>query len=287
MAVIEVIYMEKILNQEYTTSNALCNAKDVVIEECNFRGDEGAKAPLHNTTNVTLLETTIDQEQALWNCSSISLDHVTVTEYANDAIWNACNVQINHSNFGAVRALRNVKDLKVLNSNLNSPQVCWKCEGVQIENTKLIAEGAFLECSSVNLNRINFAGRNAFQYTSNVQIKDSIIKTQEAFWHSKNVTITDSLLEGERLGWYTENMTLIRCHIKGSTPFAYAKGLKLVDCTMAETDNAFMESEVEATINSEVASVKNPLAGTIEAEGFGKVICEVPTQAKIITRKKI
>ena len=64
----------------------------------------------------------------------------------------------------------------------------------------------------------------------------------------------------------------------------------LEDCEFApDCDLAFEDSEVKATILSPVTSIKNPLAGRIEAESVGEVIIDANSLAKdpveIITRQ--
>ena len=98
--------------------------------------------------------------------------------------------------------------------------------------------------------------------------------TKDACWHSKNVTVQDSVVKGEYLGWYSEGLTLIRCEIIGTQPLCYCKRLKLVDCRMYGCDLAFEYSDVNATIDGHIDSVKNPKSGKIVADSVGKIISE-------------
>lgn len=52
------------------------------------------------------------------------------------------------------------------------------------------------------------------------------------------------------------------------------KNLKLVNCEMVDTDLCFEKSQVEATINSSVVSIKNPLEGKIVVPAVGKIIMD-------------
>jgi len=85
------------------------------------------------------------------------------------------------------------------------------------------------------------------------------LDTKDALWHSKNVTVKNSTLKGEYLEWFSEGLTLINCKIIGTQPLCYCKNLKLINCTMEGTDLSFEYSEVEATINGHVDSIKHPL----------------------------
>ena len=130
-------------------------------------------------------------------------------------------------------------------------------------------------------------GKYSFQYIDNMTIENSFLDTKDAFWHSKNVTVKDSVVKGEYLGWYSEGLTLIRCEIIGTQPLCYCKRLKLVDCRMHGCDLAFEYSDVNATIDGHIDSVKNPKSGKIVADSVGKIISEdsvVDCGAEILVR---
>ena len=50
--------------------------------------------------------------------------------------------------------------------------------------------------------------------------------------------------------------------------------VKLINCKLINTNLAFEYSTVEASINSHIDSIKNPIEGTIQANSIGKVILE-------------
>ena len=112
-------------------------------------------------------------------------------------------------------------------------------------------------------------------------VKDSVFEncnfdTKDAFWHAKNVTVKNSIIKGEYLGWYCENVTLENCTIIGTQPLCYCKGLKLINCRMVDCDLSFERSEVEATVNSSIDSIKNPKRGFIKALSVGEIIQDYP-----------
>ena len=108
----------------------------------------------------------------------------------------------------------------------------------------------------------------------NLEIRNSILDTKDAFWHSKNVVVFDSVVKGEYLGWFSEGLTQVGCKISGTQPLCYCKNLPLVNCTMEGTDLAFEYSDVEATIEGHVDSIKNPRSGSITVDSVGEVIME-------------
>ena len=84
----------------------------------------------------------------------------------------------------------------------------------------------------------------------------------------------DSVVKGEYLAWYASNIRFVRCRISGTQPLCYCKGLILEDCTMEGCDLSFENSEVTATINGRIDSVKNPVCGAITADEIGEIIID-------------
>jgi hypothetical protein len=129
-----------------------------------------------------------------------------------------------------------------------------------------------MDSRNVVLENVQMKGKYSFQYMENLSIRNSNLDTKDAFWHSKNVTVENSVLKGEYLAWFSEGLTLIDCHIIGTQPLCYCKDLKLVNCTMEGTDLSFEYSDVEATVNGHVDSIKNPRSGHITVDSVGEII---------------
>lgn len=67
----------------------------------------------------------------------------------------------------------------------------------------------------------------------------------------------------------------MRCRINGTQPLCYTEGLVMEDCTMGdECDLAFEDSDLQATVNSAIVSVKNPRTGRLHALTIGEVITD-------------
>ena len=108
-------------------------------------------------------------------------------------------------------------------------------------------------------------------------------------WHAKNVTVRNCNIKGEYLGWYCEDVTFIDCHISGTQPLCYAKNLKLINCTMDNCDLSFEYSSVDATINGNVTSIKNPISGKIVVDSCDEIITKdniYNTLARVVVRNK-
>ena len=117
-------------------------------------------------------------------------------------------------------------------------------------------------------------GKYSFQYIEDSVFENCDFDTKDAFWHAKNVIVRNSTVKGEYLAWFSEGLTLINCKIIGTQPLCYCKDLTLIDCTMEQTDLAFEYSDVQATVNGHIDSVKNPRSGSITADSVGDIIME-------------
>ena len=125
------------------------------------------------------------------------------------------------------------------------------------------------------IRNFKLSGNYSFQWSKNIEIHDSILNTKDAFWETDNVTVYDSVIDGEFLGWHSRNLRLVRCHIGGSQPLCYAEGLILEDCTFApDADLALEYSDVKATIQGNVVSIKNPKSGSIKVDSVGEIIID-------------
>ena len=137
---------------------------------------------------------------------------------------------------------------------------------------------AFFEAHNLEINNMDFNGKYSFQYVTNLNISNSFLNTKDAFWHAQNVVVRDSTVKGEYLGWYSNNLTFINCKIIGTQPLCYCNNLKIIDCTMEDTDLSFEYSNVEASINGSILSVKNPKSGHIIADKIEEIILTPDTK---------
>lgn len=197
------------------------------------------------------------------------------------------NGEISNCGIDGIKTLRECENILIKNCVVHSPEFGWKCRGIDIEASVIESEYFLFESKDIKIRNLRMNGKYSFQYIDNMTIENSFLDTKDAFWHSKNVTVKDSVVKGEYLGWYSEGLTLIRCEIIGTQPLCYCKRLKLVDCRMYGCDLAFEYSDVNATIDGHIDSVKNPKSGKIVADSVGKIISEdsvVDCGAEILVR---
>ena len=109
--------------------------------------------------------------------------------------------------------------------------------------------------------------------------------TKDAFWNCRNITVKNSYISGEYFGWNSENIVMENCTLESLQGMCYIKGLVMKNCKLIDTTLSFEYSEVDATIEGHIDSVKNPSSGRIHAGSIGELIMEddrVDTSATII-----
>ena len=117
-------------------------------------------------------------------------------------------------------------------------------------------------------------GKYSFQYINNLSINNSNLDTKDAFWHSENVLVKNSTIKGEYLGWYSKNIRFENCTIIGTQPLCYCENIELINCKMIDTDLAFEYSTVNAIIDGDILSIKNPIEADIVCDNIHEVILE-------------
>ena len=273
--------MQYFTGKTYDEERALYAMDGAEIRECTFAGPADGESALKEAKNIEMADCLFELRYPLWHVTHATLKNCRMTESCRAALWYDKDVTVLDSDLGGIKALRECDDSVIKNCRIVSPEFGWMCRGVKIEDTELTAEYAFLQTRGMELDHFTLHGKYSFQYVENAVIRNSVLNTKDAFWHGKNITVENSVVKGEYLGWYSENLTLINCHISGTQPLCYCKGLKLINCTMENTDLSFEKSEVEATVQGHILSVKNPEKGFVHADSIGEVIVEYPTDCKI------
>ena len=261
-----------ISNQQFDEERALYGLRSGDVVDCTFAGPADGESVLKEARDVNLKGCDFSLRYPLWHVEGFSMENCTMDEKTRAAIWYASGGQIKRCNLGGIKAVRECKDIHISDSSIISQEFGWKSENISMKNSSITAEYVFLDSKDVTLENVQMKGKYSFQYMENLTIRDSYLDTKDAFWHSKNVTVVGSTVKGEYLAWFSDGLTLIDCHIIGTQPLCYCKNLKLINCTMEGTDLSFEYSDVEATVNGHIISVKNPRSGSITADSVGEVI---------------
>ena len=262
----------KYINQNYDEERALYDIEDAEIINCTFAGEADGESALKECRRIKVESCLFELRYPFWHVSGAEISNITMTETCRAALWYDDHVNIKKSTLHGIKALRECKNVTLSECDVDSAEFGWRCSDITVKNTAVNSQYPFFECKNMQLSEFTLSGKYSFQYVENVEIRNSNLKTKDAFWHAKDVTVYDSVIEGEYLGWYSENLRLVRCHIKGTQPLCYCKNLILEDCTTEDCDLSFENSEVRATVNGDIVSVKNPVSGFVKSDSIGEII---------------
>jgi hypothetical protein len=195
-----------------------------------------------------------------------------MTELCRAALWYSTDIEVTGTKFHGIKALRECSDVLIKDSDIISPEFGWSVHNIKMVDSTADSEYFMMRSDGLEFKNVEMKGKYSFQYIENSEFINCKFDTKDAFWHAKNVVVKDSVVKGEYLAWYCENVTFDNCLIIGTQPLCYCKNLKLIDCKMQDADLAFEKSDVDATILSDVISIKNPKSGTIRVNSVQEII---------------
>ena len=266
--------MKYIADQRFGEERALYAVKNAEIRNCAFAGQEDGESALKEARNIVVAGCDFHLRYPFWHAEQAAISDCRMTETCRAALWYNRNITIDNTHMGGIKALRECHGVSIRRSTAVSAEYGWFCKDINIDDFELTGEYPFMHTSGMEVRNFRLHGKYSFQYVENVTIRDSVLATKDAFWHSRNVTVYDSVIKGEYLAWYSENLRLVRCKIIGTQPLCYCKGLILEDCEMEGCDLSFENSEVQATVNGHIDSVKNPANGFVTADSIGEIITD-------------
>ena len=264
--------MKVIENQRFDEERALYESDGVTVRECKFDGEADGESAFKESRNIVAEKCFFNLRYPFWHDDKVSLLDCEMTSLCRAPFWYTSDVHIKDSILHGVKAFRECEGVEINNSDIVSTEFGWSTKNITINGGSAEGEYFMLRAEKVKLLDMRFKGKYSFQYVSDVVIENCELDTKDAFWHSKNVTVRNSIVKGEYLAWYSENLTLENCKIIGTQPLCYCKGLKLINCEMKDADLAFERSEVEATVTSDVISIKNAYSGSISVRSVGEII---------------
>lgn len=264
-----------IQNETYSKERSLYNISGATILNCSFIPllDDG-ESPLKECSNIEVINCNFSLRYALWHDDTVNLINSILDEPCRAPLWYSKNISMNKCSILGVKGFRECNNIDINFCKFVSPEIFWRCNHIHINSSEITSEYGFFESKDIEIDNLTFKGKYSFQYVENMTIRGSNLDTKDAFWHSKNVTVENSIIKGEYLGWYSEGLTLINCEIISHQPLCYCKNLKLINCKMSQCDLAFEYSEVEASINGYIESIKNPKSGSICVDSVGEIIKE-------------
>ena len=266
--------MKKVEKMCIDAERALYGERSLLVEECRFEGPADGESALKECKDIEARRCLFALRYPFWHDVGVLLSDSEMTSSCRAPFWYSRNVSVEKTRLHGDKAFRECKNVSLRACDVRSLEFGWSVDGLAMEDTRAEGEYFLLRSEHVRIKNLTFQGKYSFQYVKNAVIENRVLDTKDAFWHAEGVTVRDSVLKGEYLGCYSKNLTLVRCKIIGTQPFCYAKNLILEDCEMVDCDLSFENTTVQATVNGEIISVKNPAGGSITADSIGEIILD-------------
>ena len=263
---------ELIKNKTFDMERALYHLVSADVENCTFAGEADGESALKECSDVNIKNCVFSLRYPLWHAKGHSVVASRFDDTARAPLWYSFDGKYVNCDINCVKFLRECTNIEFSGCKIKSPEFGWKCKNIALSDTEVEGEYLFLDSYGISLENVKMKGKYSFQYIDGLTIKDSYLDTKDAFWHSKNVRVENSTVKGEYLGWFSEGLTLVNCKIIGTQPLCYCKDLTLIDCTMEGCDLSFEYSEVDATVNGHIDSVKNVKRGRVVADSVGEIV---------------
>ncbi len=274
-------------NEVRDEERAFYGLRNAVVRNCRIDGPADGESAFKECKDIQVEDTFLNLRYPFWHVDNGRLSRCEMTENCRAALWYDNGIVIEDCKMHGIKALRECSNVQIHNTDIISPEFAWRSRDIQIKDVTLQGEYPFFECRNMVIEGLHMKGKYSFQYIENVTFRQCDLDTKDAFWHAKNVVIEDSVVRGEYLAWYAENIRFVRCKLIGTQPLCYCKNLELIDCQMEGCDLSFERSEVTATVQGHIDSVKNPITGSIQADSIGEIILEeeivTPGACKIVT----
>lgn len=270
----------KITQQYLTGERALYNSHNLEIYDTTF--DDG-ESPLKESSDLKIYNSIFKWKYPMWYSKNIYCENVSLIELARSGIWYTKNIEFKDSTLAVPKTFRRSEDIKLTNVTLPvAEETLWNCKNIKFYNVS--SNGKYFGMNSKNIycENFNHNGDYLFDGASDIVIKNARIISKDAFWNCENVVVYDSLIIGEYLGWNSKNIKFVNCTIDSLQGMCYMDNITMENCKLLNTNLAFEYSNVDATINSKIDSVKNPYSGAIKAKDIGEIILD----EKLVDPKK-
>ena len=261
-------------NEIFQEDRALYGLHDAFVAGCRFAGEEDGEAPLKETRNIEVHDSTFRLRYPFWHCENGKVSRIQMTDTCRAPFWYDRNMEITCSTIGGAKALRECENVIMDDCDVYSTEFGWMLRNATISDIRLQSEYSFMRAENVNVRQMKLDGRFSFHYTKNCTIEDSELDTTDSFWHAENVTLRNCTITGEYFGWYSHGLTLINCRLIGKQPLCYARDAELIDCELVDATGAFENTTIEADLTGHVETIYNPMGGHITADSIGKVITD-------------
>lgn len=266
--------MKKYIEQKFTGERALFQSNDLDISYCTFADGE---SPLKESNNLTINNSLFQWKYPLWYCNHVTMKDCVMFEMARAGIWYSNKINMSNVTIEAPKSFRRCNGIIMEKVDMpNASETLWNCNQVTMKNVTAKGDYFAMGSSDMEIEGLTLVGNYSFDGVNNLTIRNARMLSKDAFWNSENVTVYDSFISGEYLGWNSKNVTLVNCTIESLQGMCYMENVILKDCRLLNTNLAFEYSTVDATIDSNIESIKNPYSGRIKAKSIGEVIFDNP-----------
>ena len=265
-------------------------SKHLRVENVKFYPGESA---LKESSDIEAVKCEFMCKYPFWHNNNSQIEDCLFTMYSRAAIWYSKNISMINCRVEAPKMFREIDNLYLENVKLSAAaETLWNCRGIKIRNAEALGgDYIFMNGSNIDIDGFYLQGSYSFQDAKNVVVRNARLDSKDAFWKTENVTVYDSEINGEYLGWYSKNLRLVNCKISGTQPLCYCTNLVLENCTMADDcDLCFEYSTLNAKVNGNIVSIKNPNEGCIACDSVGEIIIDEnsknPDGCKIVVNKE-
>ncbi len=270
----ESMDMKLVKDKEFGGERPLFATHNLRLENVTIHAGESA---LKCCRNIEAVGCTFEGKYPFWHVDGFRVENCLFTPGARAALWYSRGLEMTDTVVEAPKMFREMQNLSLTRVRIpDAQETLWHCCVVKLREVEVDhADYLFMHSADIDIENYRQQGNYSFQYCRDVEIRNAKIDSKDAFWNTENVTVYDSELTGEYLGWHSKNLRLVRCHISGTQPLCYCEGLVMENCTMGgDADLAFEDSDVTATVLSNIVSVKNPRTGSIKALAIGETIID-------------
>ena len=265
--------MEHVKGGLFVGERALYHSENLFLENVTFADGE---SPLKESSFLNLKNCIFKWKYPLWYSHNIEVENTTLLETARSGIWYTTDIVIRNSLIEAPKTFRHASGIYLENVSLpNAQETFWNCKDIVLKNVNAKGDYFGMNAENVSIENFTLSGNYAFDGGRNIEIHNATMTSKDSFWNCENVVVYDSTIIGEYLGWNSKNITFIRCTIDSTQGMCYMENIKMEDCILLNTNLCFeFCSGIDAKIDSDIDSVKNPISGKIEADHIQEIILD-------------
>lgn len=264
--------MQHRCNETYTGERACFKSEGIAFSNCHFTDGE---SPLKESHSFACEDCLFSYKYPFWYSSDFKVSGGRLEESERAGVWYSSSFSFENVAIDGPKNFRRCHDFSLSDICFSTAQETLWWNGKFALNNLTVKNGAYFGMGSKDgeIKELVLDGDYAFDSSENLTLHNCVLHTKDAFWNCRNITLINCTVIGEYFGWNSSNITLINCHVESHQGFCYMKGVTLKDCEVVNSDLCFEYcSNIQATILTEFASIKNPISGRIRAKGVESII---------------